>query len=152
MIEYNPNDTVTRIALLLNRTKKTKKELNDFCGLSKDTIYHSANSKSGLSARVLLNVAEFFQCPVDYLLGRDGYAYDISTNRVVKLSSLNKHDQQLVKDRRAEGKQTNFEDISKNRQEPKTDNLTDEFIKRFSKLDFEQKIRVINFALEIDAN
>lgn len=83
MVEYNPNTTYSRIKLMLSRAGKTIAELNDFCGISKDTIYQSAGSKNGLNAKVLLNVAEFLDCPVDYLLGRDGYMYDIQNNEVV---------------------------------------------------------------------
>lgn len=83
MVEYNPNTTYSRIKLMLSRVGKTIAELNDFCGISKDTIYQSAGSKNGLNAKVLLNVAEFLDCPVDYLLGREGYMYDLQRNEVV---------------------------------------------------------------------
>ena len=36
-----------------------------------------------MTARILYGVAEFLDCPVDYLLGRDGYMYDIQNNEVV---------------------------------------------------------------------
>lgn len=86
MVEYNPNTTYSRIKLMLSRVGKTIAELNDFCGISKDTIYQSAGSKNGLNAKVLLNVAEFLDCPVDYLLGREGYMYDLQKNEVVFLN------------------------------------------------------------------
>lgn len=83
MVEYNPNTTYSRVKLMLSRTHKTIVELNEFCGISKDTIYQSAASKNGLNAKVLLNIAEFLHCPVDYLLGREGYVYDLEKNEVV---------------------------------------------------------------------
>jgi transcriptional regulator with XRE-family HTH domain len=68
---------------MLQRKNKTRAELSEFCGISRETIYQSAASKNGLNAKVLLNIAEFLHCPVDYLLGREGYVYDLEKNEVV---------------------------------------------------------------------
>lgn len=83
MKEYSPAETVARIALMANRRNVTKAALNEAVGVNKDTIHQSARSKSGLTARILYGVAEVLDCPVDYLLGRDGYMYDIQNNEVV---------------------------------------------------------------------
>lgn len=83
MVEYNPSSTVAIISLMLQRKNKTRAELSEFCGISRETIYQSAASKNGLNAKVLLNIAEFLHCPVDYLLGREGYVYDLEKNEVV---------------------------------------------------------------------
>lgn len=83
MVEYNPSSTVAKISLMLQRKNKTRAELSEFCGISRETIYQSAASKNGLNAKVLLNIAEFLDCPVDYLLGREGYMYDLQRNEVV---------------------------------------------------------------------
>ena len=102
MVEYNPSSTVAKISLMLQRKNKTRAELSEFCGISRETIYQSAASKNGLNAKVLLNIAEFLDCPVDYLLGREGYMYDLQKNEVVFLKvktkpSLMPNESELLK-------------------------------------------------------
>lgn len=66
---YNPQITVDRIKELRTIKGISLAELNKACGLNKNTITVSANSKTGLSAKILLDVSNFLGCSVDYLLG-----------------------------------------------------------------------------------
>lgn len=66
---YNPQITVDRIKELRTIKGVSLAELNEACGLNKNTITVSANSKTGLSAKILLDVSNFLGCSVDYLLG-----------------------------------------------------------------------------------
>lgn len=66
---YNPQITVDRIKELRTIKGISLAELNEACGLNKNTITVSANSKTGLSAKILSDVSKFLGCSVDYLLG-----------------------------------------------------------------------------------
>ena len=66
---YNPQITVDRITELRTIKGISLSKLNEACGLNKNTITVSANSKTGLSAKILSDVAKFLGCSVDYLLG-----------------------------------------------------------------------------------
>lgn len=66
---YNPQITVDRIRELRTIKGISLAELNEACGLNKNTITVSANSKTGLSAKILSDVSKFLGCSVDYLLG-----------------------------------------------------------------------------------
>lgn len=94
--EYNPSITSTRITYLLNAQKKTKKAFNFYCGINKDTVNQSATSKNGLSARTLFRAADFFHCPVDYLLGREGYEVDKMGEVAARAPRLPQAESQLL--------------------------------------------------------
>lgn len=66
---YNPQITVDRIKEIRTSKGISLAELNEACGLNKNTITVSANSKTGLSAKILSDVSKFLGCSVDYLLG-----------------------------------------------------------------------------------
>ena len=66
---YNPQITVDRITELRTIKGISLSKLNEACSLNKNTITVSANSKTGLSAKILSDVAKFLGCSVDYLLG-----------------------------------------------------------------------------------
>ena len=67
---YNPQITFNRIKELREVADISMNELNSACEVNKNTIATSANSKSGLSAKILYDVAEYLNTSVDYLLGR----------------------------------------------------------------------------------
>lgn len=64
--------TVERIKELKTSNGISLAELNEACGLNKNTIAVSANSKTGLSAKILAEISKYLGCSVDYLLGRTG--------------------------------------------------------------------------------
>lgn len=67
---YNPQVTVIRIKELSDNNSLTLKQINETCGLNKNTINLSANSKTGLNAKALFDISDCLNCSVDYLLGR----------------------------------------------------------------------------------
>ncbi|MCM1530136.1 MAG: helix-turn-helix transcriptional regulator [Alistipes sp.] len=67
---YNPQTTVDRIKSIRLASNISLSELNETCNLNKNTIATSANSKMGLSAKILFDISEQLACSVDYLLGR----------------------------------------------------------------------------------
>lgn len=67
---YISQITADRIRKIREEKGISATELNRICDLSKNTISVSANSKNGLSAKILFDIAKFLDCSVDYLLGR----------------------------------------------------------------------------------
>ena len=72
---YNPQFTVAKIKELRNKKGISATELNEICGLNKNTISMSANSKNGLSAKTLVDISECLGCSTDYLLGKEDSPY-----------------------------------------------------------------------------
>ncbi len=67
---YNPQTTFDRIKEVREASDISMNELNSACEVNKNTIATSANSKSGLSAKILYDIANYLDVSVDYLLGR----------------------------------------------------------------------------------
>ena len=67
---YISQITVDRIKKIREEKGISAAELNKICELSKNTVSTSANSKNGLSAKILFDISKFLDCSVDYLLGR----------------------------------------------------------------------------------
>ena len=68
---YTPQITPTIIKSHAKSLGISMTELNEQCGLNKDTINSSASNKYGLGAGILYQIADCLDCSVDYLLGRD---------------------------------------------------------------------------------
>ena len=77
---YNPQLTVDKIKELRIQKGISATELNEACGLNKNTIAMSANSKNGLSAKILLDISEYLQCSVDYLLNKTSTSMHYQSN------------------------------------------------------------------------
>lgn len=67
---YNSSETSTRIKQLAKAKGIQMAELQEKCGLSKNTIMQSGKSQEGMKAKNLYAIAELLECSVDYLLGR----------------------------------------------------------------------------------
>lgn len=67
---YNSSETSTRIRQLAKEKGIQMSELQEKCGLSKNTIMQSGKSQEGMKAKNLYAIAELLECSVDYLLGR----------------------------------------------------------------------------------
>lgn len=125
---YNPQITVEKIKELRIIKGISLAELNEACNLNKNTITVSANSKTGLSAKILSDVSNFLGCSVDYLLGRTDEltgSYQIDANRSGNNSDVNK---------------SNLSD---------TDS---ELISEFKKLTFNDKVKVMSLIAELSEN
>lgn len=86
---YNPQCTVAKITELRKQKGISATELNKACQLNKNTIATSANSKTGLSAKTLVDISECLDCSTDYLLGREDSPY-INTTISESEEMLNK--------------------------------------------------------------
>ena len=67
---YNSSETSARIKKLAKEKGIQMIELQEKCGLSKNTIMQSGKSQEGMKAKNLYAIAEMLECSVDYLLGR----------------------------------------------------------------------------------
>lgn len=85
---YNPQTTVERIKYLRLSNNISLSELNETCNLNKNTIATSANSKMGLSAKILFDIAEKLTCSVDYLLGRTDIS-ELNSCTTINQSNVN---------------------------------------------------------------
>ena len=65
---YNSNETVNRVEKQLSVHNCSKSDLCKAVGIHRNTI--NAESKFGLSAKILSDIADYLNCSVDYLLGR----------------------------------------------------------------------------------
>ena len=95
---YNPQITVERIRKERKNNNITSVELNCSCGLNKNTIATSANSKMGLSAKILYDIADCLNCSVDYLLGRtDEAGSPTPSDRQIRQLDLSGNELTIVK-------------------------------------------------------
>lgn len=85
---YNPQITVDRIKSIRLANNISVSELNEACNLNKNTIATSANSKMGLSAKILFDISEQLTCSVDYLLGRTDIP-EINSSTMINQSNVN---------------------------------------------------------------
>lgn len=105
-------------------------DLQERCGLSKNTIAQSGKSQDGMKAKNLYAIAELLECSVDYLLGRTDIptsTYSISNNNTT-----------------VNGTQANVINNSNS-----SDGLTEQFMRAFEELSFEDKVSVMQFVKEI---
>ena len=95
---YNTQITVERIKKERKNNNITSIELNNSCGLNKNTIATSANSKMGLSAKILYDIADYLGCSVDYLLGRtDEAGSPTPSDRQIRQLDLSGNELTIVK-------------------------------------------------------
>ena len=68
---YNAKETALRINALLKDKKLSQKDMLEECDLSKNAISSMLSRGSMLLADNLAKIADYLDCSVDYLLGRD---------------------------------------------------------------------------------
>ena len=66
----NPQETAERIKVLLKVNKSSVKTLLEACELNKNCISKIANG-TDIGYQSLLKIADYLNCSIDYLLGRD---------------------------------------------------------------------------------
>lgn len=129
---YISQITVDRIKKIREEKGISAAELNKICELSKNTVSTSANSKNGLSAKILFDISKFLDCSVDYLLGRtdnpDGTGNNISQSNIAG---------------------NNNASINNASPAPVHDSVTDEFMKIFKELPFEDKAELMHSAVQM---
>lgn len=62
-----------RLQKLRERRRMSRKALGELCGLSKNVIARYERGEREPSIRILVDLADFFEVPVDYLLGRQNF-------------------------------------------------------------------------------
>lgn len=122
--------TVKRIFYLLENRKIEQKELADYLGTNKQTITDWKRGKTKSYKKNIDKIAEFFGVSVDYLLGLTD-----SVNNSYSISNRNT----IIS-----GTQAN---VINNRDE--SDAFLEEFMQIFSKLSFENKVKVMKYVNDI---
>ena len=59
-----------RLQKLRERRRMSRKALGELCGLSKDMVGQYERGEREPSVGTLIELADYFEVPVDYLLGR----------------------------------------------------------------------------------
>lgn len=62
-----------RLQKLRERRRMNRKALSELCGLSKGMIAAYERGEKEPSVATLVELADFFEVPVDYLLGRQSF-------------------------------------------------------------------------------
>lgn len=128
---YNPQTTVIRIKELSDKNSITQKELNERCGLNKNTINTSANSKMGLNAKALFDISNTLNCSTDYLLGR-----------------IDKPDMTITVNQTGEVIESSPINAINNVGQPLSE-MTAELVKIFEAMDFLSKMKVMNYVIDL---
>lgn len=124
---YNSYNISERIKELAKNRKVSMKKLLIEVGLGFNTMSNMRTSMP--KADSLAKIADYLDCSVDYLLGR--------TENIDSTYSINNQNSTI------NGTQANVINNSNEHQ----DDMTEEFIKAFEKLDFADKVAVMNFAI-----
>lgn len=71
MCEYDARSAFAiRLKRLRERRRMSRKALGELCGLSKNIIGQYEQGEKEPSVGTLIELADFFDVPIDYLLGR----------------------------------------------------------------------------------
>lgn len=62
-----------RLQKLRERRRMSRKALGGLCGLSKDMVGQYERGEREPSVGTLIELADYFEVPVDYLLGRQNF-------------------------------------------------------------------------------
>lgn len=134
---YNSQETIFRIKQRAKEQGIAILDLQAKCDLGRNAISQAAKSQDGMKARNLFAIAEVLNCSVDYLLGR-------TDNPTVSGNYINS-DNNVQAIRTGNGDMT----IHAEKQLSKgIDPTTEEFIKIFCNLDFDDKFEVMQLLME----
>lgn len=134
---YNSQETIFRIKQRAKEQGIAILDLQAKCDLGRNAISQAAKSQDGMKARNLFAIAEVLNCSVDYLLGR-------TDNPTVSGNYIN-GDNNVQAIRTGNGDMT----IHAEKQLSKgIDPTTEEFIKIFCDLDFDDKFEVMQLLME----
>lgn len=134
---YNSQETIFRIKQRAKEQGIAILDLQTKCDLGRNAISQAAKSQDGMKARNLFAIAEVLDCSVDYLLGRTDNP-NISGNYI-------NGDNNVQAIRTGNGDMT----IHAEKQLSKgIDPTTEEFIKIFCDLDFDDKFEVMQLLMQ----
>lgn len=132
---YNSSETSTRIRQLAKEKGIQMSELQEKCGLSKNTIMQSGKSQEGMKAKNLYAIAEMLECSIDYLLGRTDNP-NVTGSAYINGDNNNNGQQAINGNVTVSGTAAPSE---------KKDTLTEQFIQKFEQLDFDDKVDVMQY-------
>lgn len=134
---YNSQETIFRIKQRAKEQGIAILDLQTKCDLGRNAISQAAKSQDGMKARNLFAIAEVLDCSVDYLLGR-------TDSPTVSGNYIN-GDNNVQAIRTGNGDMT----IHAEKQLSKgIDPTTEEFIKIFCNLDFDDKFEVMQLLMQ----
>ena len=134
---YNSQETIFGIKQRAKEQGIAILDLQAKCDLGRNAISQAAKSQDGMKARNLFAIAEVLNCSVDYLLGR-------TDSPTVSGNYIN-GDNNVQAIRTGNGDMT----IHAEKQLSKgIDPTTEEFIKIFCNLDFDDKFEVMQLLME----
>ena len=137
VIMYNSSDIASKINYLLKVQNKSQKIMLENCGLNKNAISTMTARNSIPKADNLAKIADYLDCSVDYLLGR-------TDSPTVSGNYIN-GDNNVQAIRTGNGDMT----IHAEKQLSKgIDPTTEEFIKIFCNLDFDDKFEVMQLLMQ----
>ncbi|MCM1192685.1 MAG: helix-turn-helix transcriptional regulator [Acetatifactor muris] len=89
---YNATEIATKINQILKEKQLSQKDMLEKCGLSKNAISSMLSRGSMLRADNLAKIADYLDCSIDYLMGRNHLLHkeSLSNNLAAKYSSLPK--------------------------------------------------------------
>lgn len=87
---YNATEVATKINQILKEKQLSQKDMLEKCGLSKNAISSMLSRGSMLRADNLAKIADYLDCSIDYLMGRNHLLHkeSLSNNLTTKYSSL----------------------------------------------------------------
>lgn len=132
--EYLPQVTAERIKSLASANGISISKLNEICELSKNTIAQTGKGTEGMKARNLFLIAETLDCSIDYLLGRTEQPSMKSETNVSVAGDINAP---VVNN---SGKMVD----SANTPEPNLDEMQQELLNQFGKLDIKDKVAFLH--------
>lgn len=133
---YNSTKTATRIKELAKSKGIKISEIMTACELNINTLSSMSNRGSWVQANSLAKIADYLDCSVDYLLCRtddpagsaDTYTFgDNNGIQAVNNSSVSVGTTQKTK---------------------QSEDIVEEFMQRFSELNLDDKVEVMNFTLQ----
>ena len=120
------------LSKLMDENNVKAKNLSEQLGIGKNQFKYWKDNGNIPNGETLILLADYFNCSVDYLLGRTDNPNGSYVNGDNSFQNVvGNHSSVTITDKAGK------------------DNLTDEFMQLFNKLDFSDKVRIINIVNEI---
>lgn len=120
------------LSKLMDENNVKAKNLSEQLGIGKNQFKYWKDNGNIPNGETLILLADYFNCSVDYLLGRTDNPNGSYVNGDNSFQNvIGNHSSVTITDKAGK------------------DNLTDEFMQLFNKLDFSDKVRIINIVNEI---
>lgn len=133
---YNSSETSIRIKKLAKEKGIQMIELQEKCGLSKNTIMQSGKSQEGMKAKNLYAIAEMLECSVDYLLGRTDNPNTTTGNNINSVNIVN-------------GSNGDHSPLTVNGTPEQHDTITKEFMQVFDELELSDKVKAMDHVIKL---